>query len=335
MNLTSAILIFAFVPGAANAADEGVPLAVTDHILPAFERFDGSADALADSARQDCTAQALQPAYHDAFDAWMGVQHISFGPMEDSGYGRAIAFWPDTKGATPATLNRLIADRDPVVEDTAAFATVSIAARGFFALDQMLFDPEMSAYGRDDYECALVQAIARDIARMADELNTAWHGPFADLMLSAGEAGNDRFLGTDEPARALLTATVAALEFDEEVRLGRPLGTFDRPRAMRAEARRSGRSLRNVVLSLKAIDSLATHLVPPEALPNAAPAFEAAYEAADALADDPVFAGVDDPAGRLKVEILQQRINGLRARLSGDLGEALGVSEGFNALDGD
>ena len=52
-----------------------------------------------------------------------------------------IAFWPDTKGSTPRTLAAMIAGEDPVVDDPAAFAGVSVAARGLFALDWLLFDP--------------------------------------------------------------------------------------------------------------------------------------------------------------------------------------------------
>jgi ATP-dependent helicase/nuclease subunit A len=51
--------------------------------------------------------------------------------------------------------------------------------------------------------------------------------------------------------------------------------------------------------------------------------------------DDPAFAGVAEPVSRLRIEILKQAIDRLRGRVAADLGPALGVAAGFNALDGD
>ena len=57
----------------------------------------------------------------------------------------AIAFWPDSRGATPKTLAELISAEDPVIYSREEFAAVSIAARGFHALEFLLFDPRLSA----------------------------------------------------------------------------------------------------------------------------------------------------------------------------------------------
>jgi predicted lipoprotein len=51
--------------------------------------------------------------------------------------------------------------------------------------------------------------------------------------------------------------------------------------------------------------------------------------------DDPVFSGVEDPQGRLRVEILQHRVALIQDAVAGDIGAALGNTAGFNAADGD
>ena len=120
------------------------------------------------------------------------------------------------------------------------------------------------------------------------------------------------------------------------MRLGRPLGSFDKPRPRRAETWRAGRSLRNVSLSLEALRDLALHLS--QGHPDLQAEFDTRFGEALDLArtlDDPVFAGVADPGKRLKIEILQQSIDRIRATAAEDLGPHLGVSAGFNALDGD
>ena len=51
--------------------------------------------------------------------------------------------------------------------------------------------------------------------------------------------------------------------------------------------------------------------------------------------DDPDFAGVADPSGRLKIEILQQAVIAAGDAAEAEIGKAFGVSAGFNSADGD
>ena len=135
-----------------------------------------------------------------------------------------------------------------------------------------------------------------------------------------------------EAARQVFTALSTGLEFTGDTRLGRPLGSYDRPRPKRAEARRSGRSLRHVQLSLAALRPLAAELSGGDAALDAL--FARAMDSAARL-DDPVFAGVAEPQKRFHIEALQQQITDIRTHLSTVTGPQLGVAAGFNALDGD
>ena len=139
------------------------------------------------------------------------------------------------------------------------------------------------------------------------------------------------FLSEAEACAALFTALATGLEFTADGRLGRPLGTFDRPRPNRAEARRSGRSARTALLSLRALRDLAATLA--EA-PRTLEALDCAAASAEAL-DDPTLAGVAEPSGRFAVEALQTEVAQARRAAAEEIGAALGVASGFNALDGD
>jgi uncharacterized protein len=121
-----------------------------------------------------------------------------------------------------------------------------------------------------------------------------------------------------------------------DLRLGGPLGSFDRPRPEVAEARRSGRSLAHAALSLEVLEELSLILARdlPETQGALTDAFAIARERSTTL-DDPVFAGVADPQSRLRVGALRQRVKEIRDLVRGELGPALGVAAGFNALDGD
>ncbi|WGW04280.1 imelysin family protein [Tropicibacter oceani] len=310
----------------------GVPETVAQHILPGVAAFAEGTEALRQAAADDCRATALHPAYQKAFDAWMGLAHLQFGPLEQDGRSLTIAFWPDTRGLIPKTVSNLVTTRDAAALDPDSFAEVSIAGRGLFALELMLFDPTLSDYGPLDHGCVLVQAMTADLARTGQALRGDWDS-FAKVLNTAGAPGNTTYLSPDEAAQTLYTALLSGLEFTEDQRLGRPLGTFDRPRPTRAEARRSGRSLRNVVLSLTALHDLARHLSD-QPIPRTDAAFETALSQAKDL-DDATFDGVSDPAARLKIEVLQQSIGFVRDAIQGEIGSALGLTAGFNSQDGD
>ena len=64
-----ALLASTLILAATSAAHAGVEEAVTDHALPATEEFAEATASLADTAEEDCPAEALRPAWNEAFDA--------------------------------------------------------------------------------------------------------------------------------------------------------------------------------------------------------------------------------------------------------------------------
>lgn len=311
----------------ASPAHADFPEAVTDHILPGYAAFAESTATLDRAAQASCDAEALRPAFHDAFDAWMGVAHLRLGPVEDQGRALAIAFWPDPKSLGDKAQRALLTG-DPALLEPAAFAQQSVAARGLMGLERLLYPAEAPAAD----PCPLIRATAADLAAMAGAIRSEWQQGYADLLLTAGEPGNTAFLTRIEARQALFTQIATALEFLSDQRLGRPLGSFDKPRPERAEAHASGRSLRNVALQLTALRALTETLTPD--VPLTLGAFDRAIGLAEGL-DDPVFAGVAEPQGRLKVEVLQQAVQALREAVLNELGPELDVGLGFNAADGD
>ena len=315
----------------AQPAFSGVEEALDDHILPSFQAFAEDSEELARAAAADCGSEAMAPAFHAAFDSWMQVADLRLGPSETGAL--SVAFWPDTRGFTQRALSRLIADEDPVVFDAEAFEEVSIAARGFLALEMLQFDPAFSEYDDGSYSCALVQAISRDLARQADTLARAWRNDFAVTLRTAGEAGNAIYLDESEAMRALYTQLLAGLEFSADQRLGRPLGTFEQPRPTRAEAWRSDRSLRNVLLSVEAATALA-HTLSDGDLPETDAAVARVRDVAGRVTD-PGFQDISEPPARLRVEVVQQAVKQMRAALEIEMGTAMGIAPGFNSQDGD
>lgn len=310
----------------------GVPDVIAQQILPASAAFETATQEMREAAKSDCTAENLRPHFQRSFDAWMGLAHLGFGPMETDGRALTIAFWPDPRGIVARAVQGMLAKADPAVGDAAAFADRSIAARGLMAMERLLYDDDISDYASSDYACRYARAIAVDLAAIANDLHADWqaHG---NLMLTAGAAENARYLAPREAEQELYTALLSGIAFDADQRLGRPMGSFERQRPKRAEAYRSDRPLRNLTLSLQSLRALAS-LLSDAPIPMTEAAFETAIASAEALSDSRL-AGDGTPSGRLKLEILQQQIHAIGTAVEAEIGGSLGLTAGFNAKDGD
>ncbi|MEM1429015.1 MAG: imelysin family protein [Pseudomonadota bacterium] len=313
--------------------------AVDEHVLPRVTAAAEAAAALAETAEADCApdSEALRAAYHAGFDAWIAASHLQFGPALEDNRGFAMGFWPDPRGAGRRAIAGLISAENPIGLDPAGYAEVSVAARGYHALEAMLFNEEVAGSGTPEYRCALVRTMASDTAATAAAIRDGWLGGHADAMRSAGAAGNAAYPGEAVALRALFGAASTGLQFTSDTRLARPLGTFERAYPLRAEARRSERSLRHVALSADSAGELALIL----AGPAGAEVEDEIQRHRDRIAalierlDDPTLAGVATPQGRIRVEAVRAQVDGLRRTLALDVAPVLGVAAGFNALDGD
>lgn len=338
-----AALIFAIAPvtyGAAQTAspayDEIIETAIEDHILPGLAGFSAASARLSDTAPA-CGGDEtpLRTAYHGAFDAWMGVSHLRMGPMEENDAAFAIAFWPDPRGFRQRTLNTLIADRDAAVDDPTDFAEVSIAARGLFALERLLFDP---AFGNPQggYRCRLITAIATDLAGLANGVEQGWRERYADALRGAG--GQAVYADEEQAVQSLYAAMKTGVEFTLNARIDHPLEPDGRARPNRAEAWRSERSNRNIELSLAALsamfeDVFAAHMAPDEA-EIIREQFAYLQQQTDGL-PAPLRTLVAEPLGRGRLVTLRFALMELAEQMEVLLRPALGLSISFNALDGD
>lgn len=313
---------------ASTPAHADISTVINEHILPGHAAFVQKTDALV-TATEKCSLSEIKPAYNATFDAWLGISHLQFGPMERGGISLSIAFWPDPKNQTEKALNRLISVKDAAAQNPKDFAEVSVAAQGFFAMERLLFEPKEDA----KYSCVLMQAIAKQLAANAVQLDHAWTTEHAQLLRDAS-AGNDTYHSEQEAKRVLYTSLSTGLEFLHGQRLGRPLGRFDRPRPARAEARRSGRSIKNIQENLVALQGLAQSLSDAPT-PRTDAAFTKAIERASTLNDDLSLQGTAVPSKRIRIEALQQFVAKIQEMIIAEIGTELGVRAGFNSMDGD
>ncbi|WP_159454071.1 imelysin family protein [Roseovarius albus] len=312
-----------------------ISITVKTQILHRFDYLEHSTKNLAKAAAQNCdpNSEVLRKSLKDGMWAWASASAFRFGPTETDNRAFALGFWPDTRGKTPKALRKLILDRDPIIESTESFTEASIAARGFYAMELMLYDPAFRDIGSPEYRCTLIQRQAADIARTANSIREDWEH-YKTYLIAPSEDGPYRTQAGVK--RELFKGVTTALEFTSDARLGRPLGSFDKPRPKRAEARRSGMSLELIEASLNSPWDMSIMMtLENEELSGILQQHFSKIKLSIKDLDDPDLSGVSDPASRFRIEALKQQIDNLRTTLADNLGPHLGVSAGFNSLDGD
>ena len=332
--------------------------AVSEHIRPAYASLAEATATLNGVSSAVCAAStpdrlpALRAAYNRAMDAFMGVQHLRFGPGELLLRNQRFHYWPDRRNTTARQLGALIKARDLSALQRERIARSSVAVQGLSAMERLLFGgAEEALFANTDearYRCSLVAAIARNLDDIAGELVRGWDaGPsgFSDRFLNPS-ADDPYFRNHGEASLDLLKSLHGGLQLIAEVKLQRPLGRSAerggaavKPRL--AESWRSRRSLRNVRLNLHALRALYRTVFAP-AMETAEPDLDreirAAFDAVLAQADangSSIQAVLEAEDGLDKLLRLRRDVSALTTLVTGRLAPALGLQVGFNALDGD
>lgn len=353
----------------ARAADEAISpdayarvnkALVTHHVLPRYERLAGATDELADAATNACESSTeqvglLRDRYHAAMDAWMGVQHLRFGPVELFMRAYRLYFWPQSRGKVGKAVAEIL--KNPEALSGAELADASVAAQGLPAVEYLLYGRK--ALNKDDGDgdpestsrrCALLAVIARNMRDMAAAVVTDWRGGDVNYAASFLQPGPDNtyYSAHADATLDLFKSFHGGLQLIADVKLKPVLGDgVDAARPALAESRRSERAIRNIVLNLEALEALylgdggpglselvAAHEGDEALDPLMRKAFRLTLETARGI-DTPLTRAVSDETSRARVEKLLTRVLALKQIVKSRVAPALGLAVGFNALDGD
>ena len=337
---------------------------VRHHVLPRYRRFAGATTRLREAVGALCEAPAeevlnrARSAYHEAMDAWMAMQHLHFGPLEQELRAYRVYFWPQARGRVGDVIAELLGAGDEGIFSPERFSGTSVAAQGLPAAEYLLF-ARGGAPSVDDEagraSCRLLGAVSRNLEEIAHAALEEWtiaalgSGPasYADLMLEPGP-GNVDFPSSQDAALLFFSALHTGLSLIAEVKVTPVLGDgLAGARPALAESRASGRSTRNVAINLEALQAMyvgeegrgigeivAASKEDPALDPLMRKAFRLTLETARSF-DAPLEGAATDPNLRKRVEKLSLQVRALRQLVRTRVAEALDLAVGFNALDGD
>ncbi len=339
------------VPAKPNPKTQAIALAVVDgFVIPAYRTL-GVATQTQDEAWAAFNANraagnflSLLTAYGTACDAWANAQLIKTGPISLFLRADRFAYWPEARNVTQRSLEALLKSQDPKDLAPDTLAHDSVAAQGLTALERLLYDGDpagaLQATGKDAIWRARVgQGLAHNLAVIAREVLGEWTAPDGvRAMIAANKPWKTIFADAPEAARLLLTDLVSAFKSMHDVKLLPVLGAnIDAAKPKSAEAWRSARSQRDLKLNLAAAQAMTKvfeQTVPPVHRAKIDGLFATATKAVDAVPADMGEAAAD-PKSRPRVEAARVAIKAVQTELAKTLPADLGISLGFNLLDGD
>lgn len=337
-------------PKAAQAGK--IALAVADQfVIPTYRTLVQATDAQEKAwaafaaKRESGDFQTLRAAYNAVADAWANAQIIKTGPVTLFLRYDRFAYWPEARNATQRALDQLLNSKNPKDLTTESLAHDSVAGQGLTALERLLYDGDnpaaaLKAAGRDgQWRTQVGAGIARNLNVIAREVLADWTAPDGVRAAIATNKGwKSLFADAPEAARLLLTDLVAGFKLMHDVKLLPVLGAnaeVAKPKS--AEAWRSGRSQRDLKLNLVAAQAMvkpfaagapAAHRTKLDQL------FANAAKAVDTMPSD-VGEAAADPKRRARVDSGRAAIKAVQTEIAATLPGDVGVTLGFNSLDGD
>lgn len=319
-------------------------------VIPALARLAAETTALAQAAAATCRAPdaaglaRIVDGFDKVDDAWMSAQQFRLGPLSQDQRAERFAYWPEKRNIVEKQLAALLAEADPAALAPAALAQASVAVQGLTALERLLFPAAAESLLAGDqpaFRCTAAAAIAANLAAIAGETRQGWEAALADPRQAAAPFAADPAEATTQLYSNLLTE----LQIVADQKVAAPLAaSAAEARPKLAEQWRAGRSLRNIVLNLQAArrsmldDAGFAALLPGPQFDGLKTRLAAAFDQAIVAATDvplPLDRAVADAEGRKAVERLFVRLNQLRDIARQEMPPALGITLGFNELDGD
>ena len=339
-----AFLPFFAAPAPAVPATPGATavLDVADQfVIPRYRQLARSAQAQS-AAWAACgkpsadTENRLRAAYQTLADDWARIEFVRTGPMGTGLRAERFNYWPEVRNATSTALNALLAGSDNLLT-AASFVHDFIPAQGLPAMERLLYD---RSYASNARRCVVGQAIARNLAAIANEVLQDWigRGGLRAALRANTPWNKGQIAGAYQVANDLLTDLVSGFSSLRDQKISLPMGaSAEGARPHLAEAWRSARSARDIRLNVAALHVMA-HLFAQHIraeMKNSLDSTFAAAERAAAAIPEPLDAAVGNGAGRAPLEFAAEAFRSAQSVVAHVLAPSLGASVGFNALDGD
>ncbi|WP_417784281.1 imelysin family protein [Terasakiella pusilla] len=328
----SLLLLTPTISQAAPSTQELSLKVVQDFVIPSYDAFSHQAKRQADAWDKTCNGDTLKPLFHNTSDAWAAVQHINFGPITLLLRRDRLYHWPERRNAVGKSLSKALNDKDISLLSAKKITGTSVALQGLPALERILYTDAI----KDDYGCQLGKAIAHNIEEIANGTLKDWKAALPNI--KEGSAHPIFFESNDEVAIRLFTELLTGFQMISDQKIALPMGSnLKKANGKRAEGWRSLRSTRYIQQSAKNLRAMALPFVsflPEKSAEKTEQQLSKFVQLASTL-PSPLKDAVTDEEARKKILTFRDEISKTRNLIVEEFTQHLGLTVGFNSLDGD
>ena len=343
----AAIVLASILPASADGVGRNV---IDGFVAPSTAAFARSTTELAASVEALCakpgdeTVSASRTAFAAALENWGHISVLRFGPLAADGRFEKLFFWPDARGIGLKQVQGLLAAKDPG-EISAGMAGKSAALQGFPALEFTLYGAgsEKLAAG-DRWRCSVASAIASNIAAIAATVAREWdaNSPFAASFTGPAD-GKEPYRTEAEVHGEIVKALATTLQFIRSAELVPPLGEMtEKANGKRAPMWRGQLTAALIMAQADGVRQLLAAAGYEQWLPQDSRyiASSIRFELDNAIrtlgqVEGPVEQTFGTEPDRGRFVFAELALHHASELVSRDLSAALGLTMGFNALDGD
>ena len=352
----AAVLVLFATPSMAASAipfHDIIAGVIDDYARPKFAALASSTATLRDDVAALCKAPsqpaltAAQEAFRSAVVSYSEAEFLRMGPLGVDDRQERLLFWPDSKGIALRQVQQAIAAKDPTAASPATLSSKSVAMQGLGAVEFLLFGTGSAdlAGATGAYRCSYAASATSLIAGIAQALGSEWSdtrpGGASDAMLNPQPTSSDYRTELE-----VINKIAATLSFGNDTIRDQRLGPIlslstGTPKPRSALFWRSGMTGKALLANFSGLFDFFRAAKFEAALDTSSRwvgrsiAFE--FEGALAAAADVPLSmdeAVKTPEGMLGLRQMYVSTGSLDT-LDENLAQAMGLSAGFSALDGD
>ncbi|MBL4906343.1 MAG: hypothetical protein JKX94_02750 [Sneathiella sp.] len=204
-------------------------------ILPGYERLHSSAKIQTSSIKQHCHSANLaqhskvQAGFKDLIKSWSEVEVFRFGPARKDNRYERLFFWPDRRSRGIKQVQKILASADLSILPLEILQKKSVAVQGILALEFTLFgqgSENLITGTKNSFRCLYAHAISTAIVKTSSDILNSWKNTegYSQIMLSAGP-NNAIFKNDTEVIRDILQRSSELLQSISALKLAPSLAT--------------------------------------------------------------------------------------------------------------
>ena len=331
-----------------------------NHIIPAYADFQNKTHVLQTQSSTFCSAsstnnsdlQSFKQSWLEAAQAWQNIQWLNLGPVLDETRSLRIQFWEPGTNAVKNGVEALLLRQGETI-DADLISGINVGAQGIPALEYLLYpqsnnDSLINASNKVK-RCEVATAIADNLFNMASDIHIQWQisgGNYRETLIT----GTNEFTSVQDAVEELVTLWLEHINIVKDDKILAGLGDATPGIAQNSEHYLSDESLSSITINAatylsiytagggQGFDDILTATLGQQTIATQVNAdITAAINRIEVINQsfNSYSAAIADDEGRAQLTTLVDELNTIRDVLTIEFIQALDISTGFNATDGD